>query len=127
VAFDEEQGCTIVSTEGVLAHLARQLRPARIVLVGDVNGVYDRDPLVDPTARQIHSITPDTFAEVEAKLRGSRGVDVTGGMLSKVREMVSLVAQGVAHRVHLISGWREGALTRVLLDAEASEGTTIEP
>ena len=67
------------------------------------------------------------FAEIEVNLGGSHGVDVTGGMLSKVREMVSLVAEGVTHRVHFISGRRTGALTRVLLDTDTNEGTVIVP
>jgi isopentenyl phosphate kinase len=125
VAFDEQQGCAIVSTENVLAYLAEQLRPARMVMVGQVHGVYDRDPLADPAAEPIPLVTPSTFGLLAAKLGGSHGTDVTGGMLSKVREMVGLVARGVTQRVHLISGWHEGALARVLLDAEVREGTLI--
>jgi len=125
VAFDDEQGCAIVSTENVLAYLAGQFKPTRMVMVGQVHGVYDRDPLLDPTAELVPLITPGTFAQVAAKLGGSHGIDVTGGMLSKVREMVDLVARGVTQRVHLISGWQEGALARVLLDGEAREGTLI--
>ena len=126
VAFDEAQGCTIISTEAVFAYLAHQFTPARIVMVGEVEGVYDRDPTVYAEARRVPRITPVTFVEIEAQLGGSHGVDVTGGMLSKIREMVTLVAQGVTQRVHLISGQREGALTRVLLDPQATEGTVIE-
>jgi isopentenyl phosphate kinase len=126
VAFDSEQGCTIISTEAEFAYLAHRLRPARIVLVGEVDGVYDRDPRTSDRAELIRRITPDTLAQVEAQLGGSHGVDVTGGMLSKVRDMVDLVARGDTQRVHLISGLLQGALTRVLLDARAQEGTIIE-
>ncbi len=126
VAFDKGQGCTIVSTEEVLAFLARRMRPARMVMVGEVDGVYDRDPLLDESASPIPRITPATFAHLKVELGGSFGVDVTGGMLAKVREMISLVAEGQTKRVHLISGWREGALVRVLLDAVVEEGTLIE-
>jgi isopentenyl phosphate kinase len=167
VAFDSDLGCTIVSTEAEFAYLARALRPpgtgrhtcpgdqcqgdkwARIVLVGEVHGVYDRDPLAEDTAnarsfgdartcakrgdrcqggaaRHFPRITPGTFAEIEARLGGSPGTDVTGGMLTKVRGMVDLVEQGLVQRVHLISGHTKGALTRVLLDPQAREGTVIE-
>lgn len=125
VALDEQQGCAIVSTENVLAYLAERLRPARMVMVGQVHGVYDRDPLADPAAERVPLITPDTFGQLSVELGVSHGIDVTGGMLSKVCEMVDLVARGVTERVHLISGWCEGALARVLLDAEAREGTLI--
>ena len=126
VALDDSQGCTIVSTEQVLAYLAQHLRPARIVMVGRVDGVYDRDPLRDAEARPLRRITPDSFPQVRSQLGGSHATDVTGGMLTKVSEMVSLVAQGCTERVHLISGLRKGALTRVLLDAQHSQGTMIE-
>lgn len=125
VAFDEQQGCTIISTEAEFAYLAARLRPARIILVGEVDGVYDADPLVEPDAAHIARITPATYPEVEAKLSGSHGVDVTGGMLSKVHDMVQLVERGHVGRVHLISGSRSGALTKVLLDPHASTGTLI--
>jgi isopentenyl phosphate kinase len=126
VAFDEEQGCTIVSTEQVLAYLAHCVRPARMVMVGEVDGVYDDDPLANPDALRIPRITPETFGGLQSQLGGSHGVDVTGGMLDKVREMVDLVAQGCTERVHLVSGRHDGALTRVLLDAASREGTLIE-
>ncbi len=126
VAFDRIQGCAIVSTEAILAYLARELHPTRMVMVGVVNGVYDRDPLQDPAARRIPCITPATLAGTGIKLGSSYGTDITGGMLTKVRTMMSLVAAGDVRRVHLISGLREGALSRVLQGLDADEGTVIE-
>jgi isopentenyl phosphate kinase len=125
VALDDRRGCTIVSTEAEFTYLASQLHPARIVLVGEVDGVYDADPLTGTVARHIARITPATYAQIEGKLSGSHGVDVTGGMLSKVRQMVGLVERGHAGRVHLISGLQPGALAEVLLDPDASRGTLI--
>jgi isopentenyl phosphate kinase len=127
VAFDCRQGCTIVSTESLLAYLAVELRPERIVLVGEVDGVYDRDPLEDASARRVPTITPGSFAQLRAELGGSHGVDVTGGMATKVNEMISLVERGLTGRVHLISGSTEGALYRTLLGAEVEQGTVIQP
>jgi isopentenyl phosphate kinase len=126
VAFDADQGCTILSTEALFSYLAPRLRPARIIMVGQVDGVYDRDPLADPTAQRIDRITPHSFPEIQAQLGRSHGVDVTGGMLDKVKEMVNLVADGHTRRVHLISGQKEGALLQALLDSERAAGTLIE-
>ena len=126
VAFDDEQGCTIISTEAEFAYLAHRLRPARIVLIGEVDGVYDGDPQTDRAASRIPRVTLDTFAQIEDRLGGSHGVDVTGGMLAKVRDMVHLVAQGDTLRVHLFSGLLEGALTRVLLGTDSQVGTIIQ-
>jgi isopentenyl phosphate kinase len=126
VAFDDTQGCTIVSTEEIFSYLARQLHPMRVILVGKVNGVYDRDPLLDPSARAVPRITPQTFPQIASGLGSGHGVDVTGGMGSKVSDMVALVAQGHTQSVHLISGLLPGALTRALLGAKQPEGTVIE-
>lgn len=126
VAFDERQGCTIVSTEELFAWLAQEMHVHRIVMVGKVDGVYDRDPLSDPAAVHVPRITPESFVHLRARLGGSHAVDVTGGMLTKVESMVSLVSSGHVRRVHLISGRREGALAQVLSGEWESKGTVIE-
>jgi isopentenyl phosphate kinase len=58
-------------------------------------------------------------------LSGSHGVDVTGGMLTKVREMYALVRSQPSLSVHLISGRLEGLIERALLGQAFSEGTLI--
>jgi isopentenyl phosphate kinase len=126
VALDSLLGGTIVSTEQIFAFLARRLRPARLVLVGAVDGVFERDPLRDPTARPVPEISAANWEEVRAVLGGSHATDVTGGMLAKVEEMVGLVRELPGLTVHLISGERPGALETVLRrPAEALGGTLI--
>jgi len=126
VAFDGRQGCTIISTEELFGFLAQAMPVRRMVMVGEVDGVYDRDPLAEPEAVQIPRITPSSFRQLRAQLGKSHAVDVTGGMLTKVQAMVALVSSDRVQRVHLISGRREGALTQVLLDEHACGGTVIE-
>lgn len=130
VAFDEQQGCTIVSTEELFGFLAHELPVQRMVMVGEVDGVYDRDPLAGSAegsaAERIPRITPASYACLRAQLGGSHAVDVTGGMLTKVQAMVALVADGYVRRVHLVSGMREGALAQVLVDEQDRSGTVIE-
>ena len=126
VALDGSQGGTIISTEQIFAFLARHLDPARIILVGTVEGVFDGDPLRDPRARQIPEISAANWASVSALLGGSHGTDVTGGMLAKVAEMVNLAQQSPGLKVQLISGEREGALRSALVRAtEFRDGTVI--
>jgi isopentenyl phosphate kinase len=125
VAFDEIWGCTIISTEQIFACLARELKPSRIILASLVEGVYDSDPLQNPQARLFREIGPGNIAQVERTLSGSHGVDVTGGMLSKVREMYDLVRSQSSLSVHLISGQREGLIEKALLGRAFGEGTLI--
>jgi isopentenyl phosphate kinase len=124
VAVDQIRGHTIISTEQIFAHLAARLRPDRIVLAGQVAGVFTGDPARDPTARRIPEITPSTLAEVEAQLGGSAGVDVTGGMLTKVREMLALVERLPGLEVWLVSGEEPGTITRALTGRPV-EGTVL--
>lgn len=125
VALDDELGGTIVSTEELFVWLARRLHPARIVLVGKVDGVFEGDPLRHPSARPVPHISAANWAQVRELLGGSPTPDVTGGMLAKVEAMVHLVRQIPGLRVHLISGKRAGALEMALRGEEAVGGTVI--
>jgi len=82
VSVDASQGMSIVSTEKLFDNLARELSPGRIILSGQVEGVYTKDPLTYPEAELIEEIDSSNWAEVEAALGGSHGTDVTGGMFS---------------------------------------------
>jgi isopentenyl phosphate kinase len=125
VALDEMRGCTIISTEQVFAYLADHLEPARIVLAGEVEGVFTADPLRDESTQLIPEISRQNFHQVEHLLAGSHGVDVTGGMLTKVRIMHALVQDHPELQVQLISGRRPSTIRRVLLEPGLEEGTTI--
>jgi isopentenyl phosphate kinase len=125
VALDEVRGCTIISTEQIFAYLAHHLEPARVVLAGQVEGVFTADPLRDESAQLIPEISRQNFDYVEHKLAGSHGVDVTGGMVAKVRIMYALVREYPGLKVQLISGRQPGMIRRVLLEPDIEEGTTI--
>jgi isopentenyl phosphate kinase len=125
VALDELQGGTIVSTEQIFVYLARRFRPDRLVLVSAVDGVFDGDPLRDPSARHIPEITETNWAGVRAALGGSHATDVTGGMRTKVEDVVNLVRELPGLTGHLISGERQGALESVLLDPAMPAGGTV--
>lgn len=123
--LDTQRGGTIASTEELFAWLVGRLHPTRIVLAGTVDGVYSADPLVDPTAAHWAEITPDDLPTLRASLGGSHGVDVTGGMLSKVTEMCQLVHRHPGLEVRLVSGLRKGAMYAALTGSAAAGGTLI--
>ena len=125
VALDKVRGCTIISTEQIFAYLTHHLEPGRIVLAGEVEGVFTADPFRDESAQLIPEISRQNFDRVEHKLAGSHGVDVTGGMLTKVRIMYALVQERPKLKVQLISGRRAGLIRRALLEPDLEEGTTI--
>ncbi len=126
--LDDMRGFTIASTEQLFVYLARSddlpLRPRRIILVGEVGGVFSADPLRQSDARLIPTINAANLERVRGMLGGSRGVDVTGGMLTKIVEMYALVQSVDSLQVQLIDGTTPGLLHRALL-GEPVEGTII--
>ncbi len=118
VALDTVRGGTILSTETIFFYLARHLTVQRVLLLGEVDGVYDQSGAVIP------SISPATLPAVEAALGGSAGTDVTGGMETKVRDMVTLVQAIPALTIRIMNGTQPGLLEATLLD-EVQPGTLI--
>jgi isopentenyl phosphate kinase len=118
VAFDREIGGTVISTEKVFFYLARQLRPSTIILLGEVNGVYDETFTVFP------EITPANMDVVRPALGGSRGTDVTGGMLTKVEDMLALAQAVEGLSIFIANGQQRGVLRRLILEHE-SVGTHL--
>jgi isopentenyl phosphate kinase len=101
VAFDRGQGGTIVSTEDVFAFLAKDLNPSKILIAGMEEGVWADYPAC---TRLVRSITPESFKKTAAAIKGSENTDVTGGMDSKVREMLNLLAAYPYLKIRIFSG-----------------------
>lgn len=118
VSLDQSRGGTIISTETIFFYLARHLPVARIFLLGEVDGVYDGVGQVIPT------ITPASLPAVEAALGGSAGTDVTGGMETKVRDMLALVEAVPNLTIRIMNGTQPGLLEAALLD-RAYPGTLL--
>lgn len=119
VARDEIRGGTIISTEEIFLYLAPLLRPARIVLLGQVAGV------LDPNNDVIPYITPGQVDPISRQLGGSHGVDVTGGMFSKVTKMLNLVSDYPTISVRILSGLRPQELQKTLIDPSYPAGTLL--
>jgi len=110
VGFDTTRGGTIISTESLFTYLAESLEVSEIFLVGEVAGVLDDNGVVIPL------ITPETFGQAQGVIKGSRGTDVTGGMLTKVTDMVALVQSRPGMTIHILDGLTEGVLQNALMD-----------
>lgn len=119
VAFDDELGGTIISTEEIMSFLAPILKPRWLLLAGEIDGVLDLEGQILPL------INSQNIRDIEVALRGSRGTDVTGGMWTKVMGMVSLVERNSGMSVRIFSGLKPGHLVDVLLRDESNLGTII--
>jgi isopentenyl phosphate kinase len=126
VSFDDSQGTAIISTEQLLVFLAehtRELRPNRIIMVGET-GVYTADPRTTPNAQRIPRIDRHNIDEVLRGAGASHGADVTGGMRSKVELLWRLAEAQPGLSAQLI-GAAPGLFRRALLGQADGEGTTI--
>jgi isopentenyl phosphate kinase len=119
VAFDEVQGGAIISTEEILIYLAPIFRPRWLLLAGETRGV------LGPSGELVPFINQHNIKQVQANLTGSRGTDVTGGMESKVIDMLELVRDHADISVRIFSGLEEGYLRRALLQDPELSGTVI--
>jgi len=111
VIFDNALGGTILSTEDLFMHLARELRPQWILLAGLEDGIYADFPV---RKHRVESVTPQSFIELSESIGVSAGTDVTGGMDSKVRQMLALVEEIEGLSVQLYSGEIAGATEQAL-------------
>ena len=111
VVFDEIRGGTILSTEDLFMHLARALSPERILLAGLESAVWQDFPA---RTKKIEKITPDTFDQISAGIGKSEGADVTGGMESKVKQMLELIENNHELTIQIFSGTEPGNIVRAL-------------
>jgi len=114
VISDEKLGCTILSTEEIFKFLAKFLKPKKIILMSNVEGVYDSKGKVIP------EINKKNFPEIQKFLKGATKVDVTGGMAHKVKEAMEMAKEGI--EVFIIGG-KKGNLEKCL--KEERVGTRI--
>ncbi len=121
VAFDLSLGGTILSTEDLFVYLARELHPQRVLIAGIEEGVWADYPA---RARLVGEITPASYVELAASLGGSAATDVTGGMASKVKQLLALVQAVPGLEALIFSGEKPGAVEQALLGS--GRGTRIK-
>ncbi len=120
--LDRAVGCTIFSTEQVLTSLALALKKQgyeikQMIQCGQTNGVYDE------AGQTIPLITPKNFSEYQKSIADSAEVDVTGGMLHKVKQSLALAEQGIESLI--IDGIEHGSLSQAIAGKEVV-GTKIK-
>lgn len=121
LAPDLERGYGIVSGDALVEALARELKPERVIVATDVEGLYDRPPTM-LGAKLLRDVTADEA--VRALAGGSTGVDVTGGMAGKLARLAAVARAGVP--VFIVNGNAPGRLASALA-GKAVEGTAILP
>ena len=109
--FDKARGGTILSTEELFIHLVPEFHPERILLAGLEEAVWADFPA---RTRKLDELIPSDLAGQAGGLQGASGLDVTGGMASKVALMLELVDKNPALEVLIFSGEKPGNVRSAL-------------
>ena len=111
VVFDTVRGGTILSTEDLFIYLAQHITPDRILLAGRDPGVWEDYPECTSLLKEITAA--DGFSLLE-NIQQSDATDVTGGMKSKVGQMLQLIHKFPNLETIIFSGEESGSVQSVL-------------
>ena len=93
--LDSQKGFAILSGDQLVSSLAINFGASRIIMGGDVDGLYTADPKASKSARLIQRVTLEELKAQKHDIEGSKATDVTGGMLGKMRELVPAIEQNI--------------------------------
>ncbi len=116
---DESIGMAVLSGDQIVKYLAENLKPERVILATDVDGIYNKNPKKYPDAHLIEKVS--SLGQMETGEETT--VDVTGGMGGKVSELLSLLELGIESEI--INANKEDNI-RKALNGEKVTGTTIK-
>ena len=121
VAVEELEGIRFGDNDNLSAMVANLVDADLLMLLGDVAGLYTRDPNRDPDAKLIPKVAR-IDASIERLAGGARGWG-TGGMVTKLEAAKLATASGVA--VVIADGREPNIITR--LSRGESSGTLFSP
>ena len=119
VVLDDDLEFCVISGDQVIQYLAVNLNPDRVILGTDVDGVYNKNPKTHDDA-----LFFDKFNSLEDldTLEGTTNVDVTGGMVGKIKELIYLADLGIESKI--INAEVEDIIFKVLENKDV-KGTII--
>ena len=119
VVIDDEVKIAVISGDQILQYIAKFLKSDRIVLGTDVAGVYTKNPKTHDDAVHIDEV--NSIEDIKF-LESTTNVDVTGGMVGKVKELLDLADYGISSEI--INANEKGAISKALQGMKVN-GTKI--
>ncbi|MGI0141629.1 MAG: isopentenyl phosphate kinase [Candidatus Micrarchaeales archaeon] len=116
--FDSKQGVSVASTEEVFRFIATGIKPSKIILGTDMDGVYDSDPAENPNAKLVPLIDSSNIEGMIMSTGGARKVDVTGGMKTKLTLLYDM-AKSTGATGYIVNAGRPGVIENLLVSGEA--------
>lgn len=110
VVADDESKFSILSGDQIVSYLSRCLKPEKIILATDVDGVFDRDPNErgKPHAKLISLFTKRELSSIDFGKKN----DATGGLKGKLLELLSLAEDG--YEATIINALKKDRLRKAL-------------
>ena len=96
VVLDNELEFCVISGDQLIQYLAINLNPDKVILGTDVDGVYDKNPKTHDDAQFFDKFTSLKDLDI---LEGTTNVDVTGGMVGKIKELLFLADLGIESKI----------------------------
>lgn len=118
VVFDEKIDFTILSGDKIVPYLAKHLKPKKIVMLTDVEGVYDDNPSKNKNAKLLSEINlndKEMLHKISVNADSGK-TRVTGEMGKKLLELRETVQSGI--ETWIISGLIENLLPKLILENE---------
>jgi len=89
VVYDSVKGCSVASTEMIFSYLSTRIKPERIVIGANVDGVFWDNP--DNGKRElVEEINSRNLEDVLSAVEEPKTSDVTGGMRHKIEELYNI-------------------------------------
>ncbi|WP_458454774.1 isopentenyl phosphate kinase [Methanobrevibacter sp.] len=119
VVLDDDLEFCVISGDQIIQYLAVNLNPEKVILGTDVDGVYNKNPKTHDDA-----LFFDKFSSLKDldTLEGTTNVDVTGGMVGKIKELLYLADLGIESKI--INAEVEDNIFKVLENKKV-KGTVI--
>ncbi|MDR2966741.1 MAG: isopentenyl phosphate kinase family protein [Methanobacteriaceae archaeon] len=114
VVLDTKLKVAVLSGDQILQYIAKNLKSRKIneiILGTDVDGVFTKNPKKHNNAKLIRKVS--SLEDIEV-LDSTTNIDVTGGMIGKIKELLELADLGIESKI--INANKEGLIANALLN-----------
>lgn len=115
---DKSLKWSVMSGDAAIAQLCKKLRPKKVLMGTDVDGIYTSDPKTNPNAKLIEEITKENVPKILKMVGESKAIDVTGGMKGKLEKLAETL-DGVSAEIFNLM--KKGTLSKVLVGKQIKD------
>ena len=96
VVLDDNLEMVVVSGDQIIKDLAISLKADKVILSTDVDGVFNKNPKTHDDAILFEKFT--SLEDLDS-FEGTTNIDVTGGMIGKIKELLALADLGIESEI----------------------------